>query len=145
MGGDAVVRLRDELGTVLFDPGAPAAADLVAVPDTATFNDVQRRLEKYFRMPGAADAVTLVVAGERLGVVSRKSLGRPGMTAGETGGAYELGGGERLGLPGFSRRYKLLRFRCRQCTAEALGIHYDTRGLPACEQGHRQWEFQRED
>ena len=131
---------------VLFDPEEPLAPDLVAVRDTATFNDVQSQLEKYFSTPGAADAVTLVAAGERLGVVSRKSLGPPGMTAGaDSGSAYELGGGERLVLPGLSTHYKLLRFRCGQCSAEAFAIHYDTRNLPACEHGHRQWEYHRED
>ena len=113
---------------------------------TATFNDVQIRLEKYFRTPGAADAVTLVAAGECLGVVSRKSLGPPGITAGDPGAApYEVGGGERLALPGLSTRYRLLKFCCRRCPAEAFGMHYDTRGLPACGQGHRDWELQRED
>lgn len=141
-----IARLRDELGEVLFDPDVPAAAELVAVPMTATFNDVQIRLEKYFRTPGAADAVTLVAAGEHLGVVSRKSLGPLGMTAGDSGaGPYEVGGGERLALPGLSARYKLLKFRCRRCSAEAFWMHYDTRGLPACGKGHREWELQRED
>lgn len=145
MGGE-IARLKEELGAVLFDPDAPAASELVAVPATATFNDVQNRLEKYFRTPGAANAVTLVAAGERLGIVSRKSLGPPGMTAGDPStAAYGVGDGERLALPGLSTRYKLLKFRCRQCSAEAFGMHYDTRGLPACGQGHREWELQRED
>jgi hypothetical protein len=145
MAGGEIVRLKEELGVALFDPDASAAPELVAVPVTATFNDVQSRLENYFRMPGAADAVTLVAVGEFLGVVSRRSLGPLGMTAGDPGTPYEIGGGERLALPGFSTRYRLLRFRCRQCSAESFWMHYDTRGLPACGKGHREWEFQRED
>jgi hypothetical protein len=146
MAGGEIARIREELGTVLFDPDAPAASEVVAVPVTATFNDVLGKLEKHFKAPGTADAVVLVAAGERLGVVSRKSLGPPGMTAGVSGAAgYEAGGGERLVLPGFSSRYKLLKFRCRQCPAEIFVMHYDTRGLPACGRGHREWGFQRED
>jgi hypothetical protein len=141
-----VARLRKELGTVLFDPDEPPAPDLVAVRDTATFSDVQRLLAKYFSMPGAPNAITLMAEGERLGVVSRKSLGPPGMTAGTASGSgYELGGGERLGLPGLSSQYKLLKFRCGHCPAEIFGIHYDARSLPACERGHHQWEYRRED
>jgi hypothetical protein len=146
MAAGEVARLREELGAVLFDPDASATPELVAVPVTATLNDAQNRLEKYFRTLGAADAVTLVVAGERLGVVSRKSLGPPGMTVGDPGTAsYEVGSGERLALPGLSTRYKLLKFRCRQCSAETFGMHYDTRGLSTCVRGHRKWELQRED
>jgi hypothetical protein len=145
MAGEEIARLKDELGEVLFDPDAPAALELVAVPTTATLNDVQNRLESYFGTPGAADAVRLVAAGEFLGVVSRRSLGPLGMTAGDSGSPYEIGGGERLALPGFSTRYRLLRFRCRQCAAEAFWMHYDTRGLPVCGKGHREWEFQLED
>lgn len=145
MTGGEIATLKEELGLVLFDPDAPPASELVAVSVTATFNDVQNRLENYFRIPGAADAVTLVAAGEFLGVVSRKSLGPLGMTAGDSGAPYEITGGERLALPGLSAQYRLLRFRCRQCMAEAFWMHYDTRGLPACGNGHREWEFRRED
>jgi hypothetical protein len=114
MAGGGIAKLTEELGDVLFDEDAPAAPELVAVSVTATFNDVKNKLEKYFRTPGAADAVTLVAAGERLGVVSRKSLGPPGMTAGDPGAALDgIGSGERLTLPGVSTRYKLLQFRCR--------------------------------
>lgn len=140
---EQVINLRDELGNVLFDPDVPVAPDIVAVHATATFSDVQSVLEKYFRTPGAAYAVTVVAAGEQLGVVSRKSLGKPGMTAGDPGARYEVGDGDRLTLPGFSTRYRLLQFRCRQCAAQTTWIHCDTRGLPACQQGHRDWEFQR--
>jgi hypothetical protein len=45
MAGEEIVRLKEELGEVLFDPDAPAAPELVAVPVTATFNDVQNRLD----------------------------------------------------------------------------------------------------
>jgi hypothetical protein len=145
MAGGEIDGLRDELGRVLFDLHAPAAPELVAVLVTATLNDVQNQLHKYFRTPGAADAVTLVAAGEHLGVVSRESLGPPGMTAGDPGAAQDgLGAGERLTLPGLSTRYKLLKFRCRRCWAETSGMYNDTRGLPACGQGHREWELQRE-
>jgi hypothetical protein len=130
MAGGGIAKLTEELGDVLFDEDAPAAPELVAVSVTATFNDVKNKLEKYFRTPGAADAVT---------------LGPPGMTAGDPGAALDgIGSGERLTLPGVSTRYKLLQFRCRRCSAGAAWLHYDTRGMPACEQGHREWEPQHE-
>jgi hypothetical protein len=142
--GREIARLRDELGTVLFDPAAPDASDHVEVALTATFNDVQRELEKYFRSPDAADAVVLAAAGERLGVVSKKSLGLPGLTLADSSGSPEVGAGERLALPGLSTQYKLLKFRCKRCDSNTFAMYNDTRSLGACENGHREWRFQGE-
>lgn len=150
MGGEGAARIKRELGDILFDPARPRASVQVSVsdPKTDTLNDVQIFLEEYFRANGAVDAVTLVAAGEHLGVVTRSSLGPPDTTAAppapSSPGAAETGVGERLVLPGASTHYKLLKFRCRRCAAEAFGMHYDARGLEPCGNGHRQWEFERE-
>jgi hypothetical protein len=142
--GTHIDRLKRDLA-VLLDPDAPAAAEQLSVTDVYTVNDVEIRLRDYFGKHDACDAVTLLLNAELLGVATRKRLELSGRTAADPAIGAEVGAGERGTLPGVSTRYKLLRFRCKRCQAEAHRIHYDARELPTCGEHHPcEMEFQRE-
>jgi hypothetical protein len=129
---------------VLLDPDAPAAAEQLSVTDVYTVTDVEIRLRDYFGKHDACDAVTLLLGAEVLGVATRKRLELSSGTAADPAIGAEVGGGERSMLPGVSTRYKLLRFRCRRCQAEAHRIYYDARELPTCGKHQCEMELQRE-
>lgn len=142
MDGDRS-RLEMDLA-VLFDSSEPVTDDSIDVTDAVTINDVQIRLTRYFG-ESSGDAVVLTTKKRRLGVVSRKSFSLSGQTLGDPSGAYEVGGGERLTLPGYSTRYRLLRFGCPKCDADPeYRIFYDARDLTVCPRGHGRMELARE-
>jgi hypothetical protein len=118
---------------VLIDRDSPPASQSFEVEDAYTVDDVQFQLMGFFGRPGAPQAVNVIVDGKPAGVISRQSLNRAGGTM--AGPAAEVGGGERIQLPGLSARYRLLVFACPSCGGEAYRIHYDERDVPACKHG----------
>jgi hypothetical protein len=120
---------------VLVDGTSPAATESYEVKDAFTVDDVQFELADYFGRSGAPQAVNVVVDGIPAGVVTRQSLKRAGGNVAESAAAAEVGGGERIQLPGLSARYRLLVFTCPGCDGVAYRIHYDERDLPMCDHG----------
>jgi hypothetical protein len=131
--------LIDDL-RLLIDPNAPPAVDVVDLAGVPTIDEAQFVLREHFAIPGAASAVTVRVGATTVGVVTRRGLAEFEGTAAGDGGAvaYQVGAGERAGLPGRSTRFRLLRFACSdaKCDSEAYRIHYDLDDLPRCPQSH---------
>jgi hypothetical protein len=118
----------------LTAPGAGPADQTLILPDVPTFEAAEFRLAEYFAANPVVDDVNLVIAGRLAGVVSRKSLERDaGRMAGDPS-APQVGAGERMQLPGFSTRYRLLEFTCPHCVSQ-YRIHYDERDIPVCAHG----------
>lgn len=126
---------------MLVDRNAPATSESIDVTGAATFDQVQHQIGTYLRAGGAPPAVTIMVGEASAGVVTRESLERSDGTAAEPTAPYELGAGERLQLPGYSTRYRLLEFACSRCPDPVYRIYYDARDLPSC--AHGQMELRR--
>lgn len=130
---------------VLLDPAETDTPVILELPPGTALGDAFDAVYSVLRADGGTDWIRLVVAGTRLGVVSRERLDR---LFGPTRGSVELpatnaDGGE---LPGYSTRYKLLCFRCRQretCGHAVYRIHYDEGGPPGCPAGHGTMELVR--
>lgn len=88
-------------------------------------------LEAYFDDDREAEAVVVMVGGAVVGVSSRSRLRAIGSEP-----ARAVGEGAGATLPGRSLRYRILRFACRTCAAQARRIHVDNRTAPVCPDGH---------
>ena len=131
--------LIDDL-QVLVDPDPPPTVASIDVTNAVTLDQVQYRLDDYFAATGAPVAVTVMVSNIPAGVVTRKSLEKANRTAAESSTSYQVGGGERIQLPGKSTSYRLLEFFCSRCHSRAFRIFYDDRTLPTCPK-HGQMEL----
>jgi hypothetical protein len=130
---------------LLIDPHAPPAVHQIDLTGRPTIDEAQYVLREYFSAVGATSAVTVMVSGTAIGVVTRKRLDEFAGTAADGGAAtaYTMGSGERIHLPGEATRYRLLAFACPQCTATAYRIFHDERELPRCPSSHGVMELQR--
>jgi hypothetical protein len=130
---------------VLLDPAETGTPVILELPPGTALDDAFDAVYSVFRADEETGWIRLVVAGTGLGVVSRERLDR---LFGPTRGSVEApathaDGGE---LPGYSTRYKLLCFRCRQrdtCGHAVYRIHYDETGPPDCPGGHGTMELAR--
>ncbi|WP_433789130.1 hypothetical protein [Actinoplanes sp. CA-252034] len=112
----------------LVDDRARPARERVDVSGVGSLAAAERRIREAFR-DSSLPAVTVMVAGRPVGVVTRRSLRAAEGTAGE------VGAGEHLDPLGDSARYRLLVFTCRSCDVTAHRVHYDPRDLPRCAHG----------
>jgi hypothetical protein len=134
-----VDELIGELKPLTVQGAEPASYSLV-VSGMPTFEAAEFKLGEYFDANPAIDEINLVIAGRQAGVVSRQSLQRDAVRMAGDLPASQVGAGERMQLPGFSTRYRLLEFTCPHCASQ-YRIHYDERDIPAC--AHGQMKLQR--
>lgn len=120
---------------LLTVPGAEPADKDLDLSDVSTFEDAKFRVAEYFDKDPAIREVNLVFAGRLVGVATRENLSRKNVMLGDS----QVGVGEGMQLPGFSTRYRLLKFTCPHCKSE-YRIHYDERDIPVC--NHGQMELQ---
>lgn len=132
---DDVTELAGELAgelQLLIDDRAPATEQTIDMSEAHTLDSARFLLGRYFERKPAVPAVTVVLGGRRVGVVTRERLQGIGDV---TAASPEVGAGERIQLPGDSTRYRLLEFVCMQCPATAYRVYYDQRDLPFCAHG----------
>jgi hypothetical protein len=124
---------------VFLDPQAAPTADTLDLSDAGTVDVAEAWLRDYFDNHPNRTAVTVVLAGERAGTVTDRSLRAVAGTAQEA----PNGAGERLAFPAASTRHRLLTFRCLSCAEVAHRARYDPRDLPECTQHHTTMELVR--
>jgi hypothetical protein len=135
--GDDVDKLIGGL-KLLTVPGAEPAGKNLDLSDVSTFEDAKFRVAEYFDEHPAIGEVNLVFAGRLVGVATRENLSRKNVMLGDSPSS-QVGVGEGMQLPGFSTRYRLLKFTCPHCKSE-YRIHYDESDIPVC--NHGQMELQ---
>lgn len=114
---------------ILLDPNA--SADPPITLDLPRGVDVAEALEALLVAEPRVEEVKIVVDAEEIGVSSR------GRVAELTGSDHRLiGDGDGAALPGWSAKYRLLRFTCPACSAEVRRVHVDERNPPQCPNGH---------
>jgi hypothetical protein len=115
----------------LMVAGAEPAGEPLDLRDVATAEGAEFKLADYFVKHPAVHEVSVVIAGRPAGVASREKLSRKIVMLGGSS-ASQIGDGEGIQLPGFSTRYRLLKFKCSHCASSEYRIHYDERDFPVC-------------
>jgi hypothetical protein len=128
---DDVDELIHDLKSLMV-PGAEPAGEPLDLSDVATFEGAEHKLADYFDKHPAVHEVNLVIAGRPAGVASREKLSGKNVMLVGASSASQVGSGEGMQLPGFSTRYRLLKFTCPHCTSSDYRIHYDERDFPEC-------------
>jgi hypothetical protein len=116
-----------------------AAGTFVAVIDLEpgrlpTDTDLSIMIAEKLRRWPDGDGVEVRLAGQRLGISTRRALERAAGTAGgET--TTSVGDGDRASLSGESTQYRALRYTCAaaECSSEAFRSFHDARFLPSCQ------------
>jgi uncharacterized protein YunC (DUF1805 family) len=114
-------------------PGAKSAGENLDMSDALTYEDAKSMLADYFNENPAVHEVNLVIAWRSAGVASREDLSGKNVMLGASS-ASQVGVSEGMQLPGFSTRYRLLKFTCPRCASQVpqYRIHYDERDIPVC-------------
>jgi len=116
---------------ILLDPSVAEVVPLALdFPDGTSEVAAAAALEDLLTTEPDIEHVTIIVAGQVIGVSSRARLTRLGATL------RSVGDGDGATLPGRSAQYRLLRFRCQRCQAELRRVHVDEREPPMCPNGH---------
>jgi hypothetical protein len=113
--------------------GAKPAGENLDLSDALTYEDAKSMLADYFNEHPAVHEVNLIIAWRSAGVASREDLRGKNVMLGDSP-ASQVGDGEGMQLPGFSTRYRLLKFTCPRCASQVpeYRIHYDERDIPVC-------------
>lgn len=115
---------------MLLDPSAGAEGALrLDLPGGMSAEDVADALESALAAE-PVERILIVIGDEEAGIASRDALARLSPTV----RAYGDGAGATL--PGESLRYRLLRYSCGTCGAQARRVHVDPRDPPQCPNGH---------
>lgn len=124
---------------VLLDatPVDPGFVRLDLAPGS-TVVDAAEALEAVLADDTSVEHAVLVVDGQVVGVSGRARLLRLGSAV-----LRSLGDGAGATLPGESLRYRVVRYCCGTCAAQARRVHVDPRTPPVCSQGHGPMELVR--
>lgn len=102
------------------------------LPAGTSAREAAEALDWLFHQDQDLDRLALEVGGRHVGVTSRLHItGSAEIRGGQQPGAREGGT-----LPGYSTRYRMLRFTCSQCDAIRLLLRFDPAARPQCPNGH---------
>jgi hypothetical protein len=128
---------REDYGILLDAEATDAGMPVLELPADCPVSDAADALEAVFANDAQATAAAVMIGDEFVGVSSRSRLVTLGSAV-----LRSMGAGAGATLPGASLRYRILRFRCSTCGAQARRIHIDARTLPACPNSHGPMELE---